>query len=114
MGKQVSYGEIGSVVASFFASNVAVGQVVEVTANDTVAVPASGKSFSGVVIGVSDDGMAAVQVKGFATVMTDKDVDAGKVILVTDDDGTVAEGTSGTSYMVVTSDNTAGTAVILL
>lgn len=113
MSKSISFQEIGSLVATFFAEDgVEVGQVVEMTDNQTVGTAENGGSFSGVVLNLANDGVATVQVGGFATVKAEG-VTAGKVNLVAGDDGCVVEGGS-VGYTVVSADEVNGTAVILL
>ena len=67
--KQISYEEIGGVVATFLAGEGAKkGQVVGISTADTVDGCAADGKFCGLALDVTGDGVAAVQVSGFAQV----------------------------------------------
>lgn len=64
----ISYEEIGQVTVTCQAgTDVEKGQVVKLSGNDTVAPCAAGEAFCGVAHQVSEDGYAAVQLKGAVT-----------------------------------------------
>ena len=97
--KKVSFEEIGAVVATFLAGeNAKKGQMVGLSAGDTV------------------DGVASVQVSGFARVpCSDAGVTPGWVTLTADGTGGVKKAASGgREYLVVSADADAQTAVVLL
>lgn len=67
--KRVSFEEVGAVAATFLAEEgVKAGDAVAVTGNGTVGTCAAGKLPCGVALGLGSDGVAAVQVRGAATV----------------------------------------------
>ena len=108
----VSFEEIGRLAVTFAQSGCQGGQVCKVSANGTVAPCAAGDKFCGVVEGVRG-GVAAVQVAGFATVAVSGSVGVGYVSLCADGQGGVKAG-QGREYLVVSVDENAGTAVIML
>lgn len=62
----ISFGGIGEVAVTFMTSgDVKKGNVVKVTGNGTVAVCGASDRFCGVVLNVSDDGYATVQLRGY-------------------------------------------------
>lgn len=129
MSKKVSFEEIGCVTATFLAGEgVKKGMAVNVAAEATVNVCTEGSPFCGVVLDTAADGVASVQVGGFATLpVSGEGVAPGWVELTADGLGgvkavTVQESQSetkstaeaGRTLLVVSCDETAGTAVVLL
>ena len=115
--KQVSFEEIGAVAATFLAGeNAKKGQMVGLSAANTVDACAADSRFCGLALDVSPDGVASVQVAGFAQVpCTDGTVLPGWVALAADGAGGVKKAsTGGGEYLVVSADVDAGTAVVLL
>lgn len=113
--KQVSFEEIGSVVATFQCDEaIPCGAVVAMGNSGAVEGCDAGDTFCGVALADSDD-LVAVQVKGFCTVAISGSVVVGYVTLAADGDGGVKTVTSGgRSILVVEVDSTEGTAVICL
>ncbi len=113
--KQVSFEEIGGVVATFQrGEDVSCGAVVAMSGNGTVAGCDDGDVFCGVALTEGDD-VVAVQVKGFCSVAITGAVALGYVLLAADGDGGVETVTTGgRSVLVVEVDSTAGYAVICL
>ena len=115
--KQVSFEEIGAVAATFLAGeNAKKGQMVGLSAANTVDACAADGRFCGLALDVSPDGVASVQVAGFAQVpCTDGTVLPGWTALAADGSGGVKKvSTGGREYLVVSTDADAGTAVVLL
>ena len=108
----VSFEEIGRLAVTFAQSGCEGGQVCKVSANGTVAPCAAGDKFCGVVEGVRGNA-AAVQVAGFAEVAVSGSVGLGYVNLCADGNGGVKAGT-GREYLVVSLDEAAHTAIIML
>ena len=108
----VSFEEIGRMAVTFAQSGCEAGQVCKVSGSGTVAPCAAGEKFCGVVEGVRN-GWAAVQVAGFAEVSISGAVELGYVNLCADGSGGVKAG-QGREYLVVSVDENAGTAVIML
>jgi hypothetical protein len=109
----VSFEEIGRLAVTFAAGEtLAAGQVCKVSGNGAVDACAEGEDFCGIAEGVRN-GVAAVQVAGFATVAVSGSVGVGYVSLCADGQGGVKAG-SGREYLVVSVDENAGTAVIML
>ncbi len=115
MMKQVSFEEIGAVVATFQCDEVIdCGAVVMVSGNGTVEGCDAGDSFCGVALADATDAVA-VQMGGFATVAISGTVTVGYKLLGADGDGGVKVVTSGGRTMLVVSvDSTTSTAVICL
>ena len=116
MRGKVSFEEIGSVAASFYAGEgVKVGQVVQVSGAETVGVCGDGGRFCGVAVSVAGDGVCAVQVRGFVSVAAGADVAPGWMALVADGAGGVrkaAAAETGLERLVVSAGD--GAAVVLL
>ena len=115
---KISFEGIGESVATFACTGQAAnGQVVKMSANGTVAPCSAGDRFCGVAL-TPAGGYAAVQVGGFAAVnCTDTGVKVGYAALTADGSGGVkaaGEEDSAGTYLVVSVDSTAGTAVVLL
>ena len=108
----VSFEEIGRLAVTFGHEGCEAGQVCKVSANGTVAPCAEDEKLCGIVEGVRGD-YAAVQVAGFAEVRVSGTVALGHVSLCADGQGGVKAGT-GREYLVVSVDENAGTAVIML
>ena len=115
--KKVSFEEIGAVVATFLAGeNAKKGQMVGLSAADTVDGCSADGRFCGLALDVTGDGAACVQVSGFAQVpCSDTTVVPGWAALVADGSGGVKKAASGgREYLVVSADTDAQTAVVLL
>lgn len=115
----ISFEEIGGVVATFYADwDVQRGHVVGLSGQKKVGVMAEGQAVCGVALEVSQDGMACVQVRGFATLeYSGEGVAPGWVALVSDGSGGVRKagaGEAGQERLVVETDPAAMTAVVLL
>ncbi len=108
----VSFEEIGRLAVTFGQDGCEGGQVCKVSANGTVAPCAAGEKFCGVVEGVRGD-YAAVQVAGFAEVRFSGSVGVGYVNLCADGNGGVKAG-EGREHLVVSVDENAGTAILML
>ena len=108
----VSFEEIGRLAVTFGHEGCQAGQVCKVSANGTVAPCAAGDKLCGIVEGVRGD-YAAVQVAGFAEVPYSGSVALGHVSLCADGSGGVKAG-AGREYLVVSVDENAGTAIIVL
>ena len=108
----VSFEEIGRMAVTFAQSGCENGQVCKVSENGTVAPCAAGEKFCGIVEGVRG-GFAAVQVAGFAEVKYTGTMSLGYVNLCANGQGGVKAG-SGREYLVVSVDENAGTATIML
>lgn len=114
---KVSFEDIGQVLVTCQAGDgVAVGGVVKMSGNGTVAPCAAGERFCGVALSLAKDGCAAVQVKGFVTVpCTDTKVVPGWAALTADGDKgvkTAGSGDKGAEVLVVSVEN--GCAVVCL
>lgn len=113
---KISFDGIGEVAATFFCTEqVKAGAVVKVSGDCTVDACAAGNRFCGVAIS-AEDGCAAVQVGGFATVqVSGEGVSAGMVKLSADGSGGVKlDAANGAEYLVAAVDSAAGTAAVLL
>ena len=110
----ISYEAIGQVMVTCQAEQTVMeGHVVKMNGNDTVAPCAAGDIFCGVAGDVSEDGFAAVQVKGFITVpCTDPTVAAGYMALTADGNGGVKVADDGMKVLVMSVED--GNAVICL
>ena len=108
----VSFEEIGRLAVTFGHEGCQAGQVCKVSANGTVAPCAAGDKLCGIVEGVRGD-YAAVQVAGFAEVPYSGSVALGHVSLCADGSGGVKAG-AGREYLVVSVDENAQTAIIML
>ena len=114
---KVSFEDIGQVLATCQAEDgVAVGGVVRMSGNGTVAPCAAGERFCGVALSLAEDGCAAVQVKGFVTVpCADSGVVPGWAALTADGAKgvkTAGAGDKGAELLVVSVEN--GRAVVCL
>ena len=108
----VSFEEIGRLAVTFGHEGCQAGQVCKVSGNGTVAPCAAGDKLCGIVEGVRGD-YAAVQVAGFAEVPYSGSVALGHVSLCADGSGGVKAG-EGREYLVVSVDENAQTAIIML
>ena len=108
----VSFEEIGRLAVTFGHEGCQAGQVCKVSGNGTVAPCAAGDKLCGLVEGVRGD-YAAVQVAGFAEVPYSGSVALGHVSLCADGSGGVKAG-AGREYLVVSVDENAQTAIIML
>lgn len=110
----VSFEEIGHISATFATDSARVGVLCKMTANGKVAPCEDGNAFCGKVESVRK-GFAGVQLHGFAEVSYTGTAPAvGYQILVADVNGGVKTHTSGKSYLVVSVDQSAKTAIIEL
>ena len=108
-----SFEEIGHLAVTFAVSDgLEAGQVCMVSESGTVAGCADGEVFCGVAEGVRG-GHGAVQVEGFVQVSVTGTVSVGYTALCADGSGGVRMG-EGREYLVVSVDESAGTAVIKL
>lgn len=116
--KQVSFEEIGSVAATFHVqAGVKAGQVVGLLSDGTVGACSAGERFCGVALSVASDGVAGVQVGGFATVAVSGALTAGWKELVADGNGGVkaaGAGETGILCLVAAVDTQGDTAVLRL
>ena len=108
----VSFEEIGRIAVTFAQEGCAGGQVCKVSGNGMVAPCAEGDRFCGIVEHVRG-AHAAVQVAGFAEVAVTGAVSLGYAALCADGNGGVKAG-AGREYLVVSVDESAKTAVIML
>ena len=103
----VSFEEIGRLAVTFAAGEaLAAGQVCKVSGNGAVDACAEGEDFCGIAEGVRN-GVAAVQVAGFAEVGISGAVDLGYVNLCADGMGGVKAGGNNRYLVVSVSDKTA-------
>lgn len=118
MGKELSFEDIGSVVVTLRAeTGVEKGHAVGLSGKERVGVPAANGQVCGVVLDVAEDGMASVQVKGFATVAYSGSVTPGWVSLTANGSGGVQKAgadAAGHECLLVSTDPVSRTAVILL
>ena len=120
MSKLVSFEEIGGLAATFLAQeDVKKGCVGAVKADSTVGAAAAGAACCGVALDTPQNGAVAVQVGGFATLPVSGGVAPGWVSLTADGSGGVkatasSGGETGRTLLVVSTDSSAGTAVVLL
>lgn len=112
----ISYEEIGQVLVTCkAAAGVKEENMVKFSGNDTVSACSAGEAFCGLAVGVSEDGYAAVQVKGFCTVPCTGSVAVGWQSLTADGNGGVKSadtGEQGVNALVVSVNS--GSAVICL
>ena len=108
----VSFEEIGRLAVTFAQEGCVAGQVCKVSENGKVAPCAAGDKLCGVVEHVRGN-HAAVQVAGFAEVKVTGAVGLGYISLCADGSGGVKAG-AGREYPVVSVDENAGTAIIML
>ena len=108
----VSFEEIGRLAVTFAQEGCQGGQVCKVSANGKVAPCAAGDKLCGIVEHVRGS-HAAVQVAGFAEVKVTGAVSLGYVSLCADGSGGVKAG-AGREYLVVSVDENAKTAIIML
>lgn len=104
----LSYEGIGQWAATFACGEVKEGQVVKISADDTVAQCGAGDGFCGVVLSVARDGGACtVALGGMVTVPCTSAPALGWAKLSADGSGGVKADTSGREYRVVrTGDDT--------
>ena len=116
--KEISFEDIGGVVVTIRAEGaVAKGKVVGMASKERVGVPAANEGVCGVALDVARDGVASVQVRGFATVAYSGSLQPGWVSLVANGSGGVQKagtGVTGHEFLLVSSDPQSRTAVILL
>ncbi len=110
----VSFEGIGHVSATFATDITQVDTVCKMTANGKVAACEDGGTFCGKVESIRK-GFAGVQLHGFTQVhFTGTAPHLGYAILTADGKGGVKTHTQGRSYLVVSVDDTAKTAIIEL
>lgn len=103
----VSFEEIGRLAVTFAAGEtLAAGQVCKVSGNGAVDACAEGEDFCGIAEGVRN-GVAAVQVAGFAEVGISGAVDLGYANLCADGKGGVKAGGNNRYLVVSVSDKAA-------
>lgn len=116
--KELSFEEIGSVVVTMRAeSGVERGHAVGMAGKERVSVQALNGQVCGVVLDLTEDGMASVQVKGFVTMSYSGSVTPGWVSLVANGSGGIQKagaGVTGHECLLISSDPAARTAVVLL
>lgn len=112
---KISFEGIGEVMATFAAkSGLVGGQVCKVTAGGEVGGCAAGERICGMAVAV-DDGLAVVQVGGFAQVPYSGAVGTGWVKLVADGTGGVkVDAANGCEYLVADVDAAGKMAAVLL
>ena len=110
--RKVSFEDIGAVTATFLADEEVIpGQVVKISANDTVAPCADGEAFCGVALS-NEGGCAAVQLRGFLTIPA-SGLSLGPATLAANASGGVKTASgAGTDALVVSMNG--DTAVICL
>ncbi len=112
--KTISFDDIGAVAATFAVKEgLKGGQVAKVTGSGEAGPCDDGDAFCGVAL-EGRGGFAAVQVKGFVQVSAAGEVGLGWTKLSADGAGGVKADESGREYLVVDSDSTGKTAVLLL
>jgi hypothetical protein len=113
---KISFDGVGQILATFQVEDGALdGGVVTMTDSGTVGLGKDGDLPCGVLFGVEDDGMGAVQVEGMATVsFTGEAPAAGYAAFVCDGQGGVAKNANGRLCLVVSVDEDSQTAVIKL
>ena len=110
----VSFEKIGQVVVTCRTNGtVEGGQMVKITANDTVETCAAGDKFCGQAVSIARDGMIAVQVKGFMEVdCADETVTAGWAKVAADGNGGIKTAENGQEVLVMNAHG--GKAVVCL
>lgn len=113
---KISYEGMGQWAATFACSDVAVGQVVEVAAEDSVQSCADGGAFAGVVLAKAKSGDACTVVLGGAVEVnfSGSAPAAGFQKLSADGKGGVKVNANGREHLVLASDDAAKCAVIVL
>lgn len=106
----VSFEEIGQVLVTCKVKNfVSEGAVVKIAENGTVALCAAGEDFCGVVVSMTEDNYAAVQLKGFVRVAcSDSTVGVGWVKVIANGFGGVkaaGSSTQGRELLVMSRDD---------
>lgn len=111
---KVAFDEIGHMSATFATDSAQVGILCKMAENGKVTACQDGNEFCGRVESVRN-GFAGVQLHGFTQVsFTGTAPKLGYAILVADGKGGVKAHTAGKSYLVVSVDDTAKTAIIEL
>lgn len=107
---KVSFEGIGEQVLSFNkGAGVAKGQLVKISANDTVAACAAGDKFIGVCI-AANDSFAEVKTSGYVQLAYTGTAPAvGFATLAADTDGKVKTASSGREHLVINVDTSAQT-----
>ena len=117
--KKISFEEIGGVAATFYADeDVRRDYVVGISGQETVGLMPDGEPVFGVVQEMGADGLAGVQVSGFAAVpYSGAGMAPGWAELVSDGSGGVRKAgvdETGRMFLVIGTDTAAKTAVVLL
>lgn len=114
----ISFEGIGEVVATFMVEEgcmLETGRVVCLTGDGQVSLGESGGKFCGVVVSMSEDGYAGVQIDGMTQVgYTGSAPAVGWQTLAADGTGKAVVNENGINYLVAAVDETAQTAVIKL
>ncbi len=111
---KVSFEEIGAMTATFYAESSVVAQrPVKMTGDGTVGACSEGDRFCGVALS-NEKGFAGVQVRGFIMLPYTGTLTVGFCHLAANGTGGVTGNANGGSYLVVSVDAAAGTAVICL
>lgn len=112
--RQVSFEEIGAVVATFECGKVVVaGDMVKMSGNGEVSPCVADEAFCGVALSDSAE-YVGVQVKGFVEVKTEANLALGYTALAADGEGGVIAKTGGVVRLVVSVDTGEKTAIICL
>ena len=113
---KLSYEGIGQWAATFACSEISEGEVVKISANDTVAACSADEAFCGMVLSVSRIGDACtVALGGMVTAgYSGSDPTLGRCILCGDGSGGVKTAASGQSYLVVDVDTSSKTVTFVL
>ena len=105
----VSFKGIGDKLVSFISENAQAGHAVKVTGPATVGECGEGERFDGAAVYV-EDGIASVRLGGFVCLPYTGEVPAaGRTALAADGKGGVMLSAGGDSYLVVNTDQAAGT-----
>lgn len=114
MKKKISFEEIGALTVTFYAEEgVTAGQVVKLSQDSTVGACTAGDWICGAATW-TEDGYAAVQLKGFVEVPYTGSVELGWNKLAADGKGGVTVNEEGADHLVAALDAASGIAVICL
>ena len=109
----ISFGGIGSVSATFKTTGtINEGDPVKMSSSGTVAAAGEEDRFCGIATYVSDDGYAAVKLKGCVTVPLTGSVSVGYATLLADGDGGVMADEDGAEFLVI--ETATGNCTIIL
>lgn len=112
---KISFKGVGQTIATFAAENsAAIGQVCKITQNGTVGPCAAGDQFCGSIVSLRE-GVAGVQLKGFATLSYSGAAPApGWQALAADANGAVKSNEAGRQYLVAEVDTASKTVGLFL